>query len=414
MIAWTLPEAWMIALRWILLLGPVGLVIAVVRLRQLSQRAQIAGLFAFVYGVAMVFVSHSFAVWIGWWHFGWDALMLNGLPVDIIIGGAVLFGPGLYFSFPNTRPLMMCLPVIIGLHGTLFSSLEPLVFGGSHWFIGVLFVFAIAHLPSLYLAKWTEDDTHLPYRCALLAVMTGGLLFVFLPSLIMQAMGGSWDLFDRPLWAQCVTVIHLTIASLIGVSANQTLCLQGGGTPIPLDPTKRLVTTGIYAYVSNPMQLSAALGCLILGAFLQSVWIMSASVMAWIFVQGMVRWHNRNDLLKRFPEGWPEFKAHVPEWLPRWKPWTPERGTITLCASSLRHLGIASWLAGMDGLDIEWSDEATATYTHPNNIYDFQESCAIAVALMHKNFACALLSHAWLLLALPWQAVARSAIRRHL
>ena len=144
-----------------------------VRGRHLSQRAQIAGLFAFLYGAAMVLVSHSFAVWMGWWHYGWDALMVNALPADIILGGAILFGPGLYFTFPNTRPLMICLPIILGLHGTIFSSLEPLVFAGSHWFLGVLFVFATAHLPAIYLAKWTEADTHLPYRCALLAIMTG-------------------------------------------------------------------------------------------------------------------------------------------------------------------------------------------------------------------------------------------------
>lgn len=414
MIAVSLPESWIIALRWILLLGPIFLVVAMVSLRQLSHRTQIAGLFAFLYGVAIVFVSHSFAVWVGWWHYGWDALMLNALPADIIIGGAVLFGPALYFSFPNTRPLMICMPIIIGLHGTIFSSLEPLVFAGPDWFIGVLFVFATAHLPAIYLAKWTEEDTHLPYRCALLAIMTGGMLFAVLPSLIMQAMGGSWDLFGRPVWAICVTVILLLITSLIGISANQTLCLQGSGTPIPLDPTKRLVTTGIYAYLSNPMQLSAALGCIVLGAFLQNIWIMAASIMAWVFVQGMVRWHNRQDLLKRFPTGWPEYKAQVPEWIPRWTPWAPVHATVTLCKSSKGHVLIAPWLKTAPSLDVQWSDVAPATYKHPNNIYDFHGTCAIAAAYMHKNLAFALLGHAWVLLALPILTFVGSTYRRRL
>ena len=411
MIALSLPEGWMIALRWLLLLGPLVLVIAMVRTRHLSFRAQVAGLFAFLYGVAMVFVSHSFAVWIGWWSYGWDALMLNALPADIIIGGALFFGPGLYFAFPNTRPLMICLPIIIGLHGTVFSSLEPLVFAGPSWFVGILFVFATAHLPAIYLAKWTETDTHLPYRCALLAIMTGGMLFAVLPSLIMQAMGGSWDLFDRPVWAISLTVVLLAITSLIGVSANQTLCLQGAGTPIPLDPTKRLVTTGIYAYVSNPMQLSAALGFLVLGALLQNAWIMAASAMAWVFVQGMVRWHNRNDLLIRFPVGWPEYKANVPEWLPRWKPWAPKPATVTLCKSSTWHERIAPFLNEASGLDVQWSEDTSATYVHPNNAYDFHGSCAIAAAIAHKNLVFALISHAWLLLALPWRALDGSTER---
>ncbi len=412
MIVLSLPESWMIILRWILLLGPVCLALSMVWLRKLSQKAQIAGLFAFLYGVGMVFVTHSFAVWIGWWSYGWDALMLNSLPADIIIGGAVLFGPGLYFSFPNTRPLMLCLPIIIGLHGTVFSSLEPLVFAGPNWFMGVLLVFATAHLPAIYLAKWTEADTNLPFRCALLAIMTGGMIFVVLPSLIMQAMGGSWDVFDRPTWIILLAIGLLVITSFIGIAANQTLCLQGQGTPIPLDPTKRLVTTGIYAYLSNPMQLSATLSWLVLGAFLQNLWIMAASLMAWAFVQGMVRWHHRNDLLKRFPVGWPEYKANVPEWLPRWRPWMVAHSKLVLDRSSRLHRQVAIWLGSADSLDIQWCDTSVPRYINPDNVYGFEGSCAIAAAFMHKNFAYALLGHAWLLLILPLHSLSGWTLRR--
>lgn len=409
MIELSLPESWMLALRWLLLLGPVCLVLSMVRLRHLSQRTQIAGLFAFLYGVAMVFVTHSFAVWMGWWSYGWDALMVNSLPADIILGGAVLFGPGLYFSLPKTRPLMICLPIIIGLHGTIFSSLEPLVFAGPHWFLGVLFVFATAHLPAVYLAKWTEADTHLPYRCTLLAVMTGGMIFAVLPSLIMQAMGGAWDIFSRPAWATGLAFFALSITSLIGVSANQTLCLQGRGTPIPLDPTKRLVTTGPYAYVSNPMQLSAALGWVVLGLFLQNIWIMTASLMAWVFVQGMVRWHHRHDLLKRFPTGWPEYKANVPEWFPHWRPWIKGHSNLTLSTATPHHAWFAAYLDGATGLDIQWSDEGGARYENPDNVYGFSGSGAFAAAFGHVNFAYALLGQAWMLIALPWVHIFRRA-----
>lgn len=410
MIALSLPEAWLIALRWILLLGPVALIIAVVRYRNLSRRAQIAGLFAFLYGAAMVFVTHTIAVWVGWWHYGWDALMLSSLPADIMIGGAILFGPVLYFSFPQTRPLMICLPIIIGLHGTVFSSLEPLVFAGPNWFLGVVFVFAIAHLPAIYLAKWTDQNTHLGLRCALLAIMTGGMLFAVLPSLIMQAMGGNWDVLGRPVWTTGLTVALLCTTSLIGVCANQTLCLQGRGTPIPLDPTRRLVTTGIYAYVSNPMQLSAALGCIILGAYLQNIWVMSASVMAWVFVQGMVRWHHRNDLLRRFPEDWPQYKKHVPEWIPRWTPWISGQATLSLCKSSRRQHRWAYWLGKAPGLTIVWSETCLPRYENCQNVYQFSGSCAVAAAMIHKNFAAALIGHGWLLIALPLGLFGRPAL----
>lgn len=399
MIEMALPLPLMLALRWILLLGPLLLVVVMVRMRKLSKSRQIGGLFAFLYGVAIVFISHSIALYFNWWTYGWSALMLNGLPADIIIGGAVLFGPGLYFAFPRTRPLMICLPIIIGLHGTIFNSLEPLVFAGPNWFIGVGFVFITAHIPAIYLAKWTEADTHLPLRCALLASMTGGMIFAIVPSLIMQAMGGSWDLLERPVWSLVLVGVLLTFTSLVGVSANHTLCIQGKGTPIPLDPTKRLVTTGIYAYVSNPMQLSAALSWLVLGAFLQNIWIAAAALMAWVFVQGMVRWHHRHDLLKRFPDGWPEYKTQVPEWIPRWRPWTKASATLQL---DPKHRLLRLFLSGATGLNIRDRNGASQ-YSNPADVCDYRGASACLMSLTHVNFAWTMAAYAALVPLLAFE-----------
>ncbi|MDC0116107.1 hypothetical protein OAH97_01360 [Octadecabacter sp.] len=397
MINFLLPEPLMLALRWALLLGPIGLVLVLIKVRQITPRAQIGGLFAFLYGVPMVFVTHSMALHFGWWRYGWDALMVNGIPADILIGGAVLFGPGLYFAFPNTRPLMICLPIVIGLHGTVFSSLEPLVYAGPYWFWGVAFVFLVAHLPAIYLAKWTAEDRNLPLRCALLAIMTGGMIFAIVPSLIMQAMGGSWDLLQRPISVVVVTLVASGLVSTIGLSANQSLCLQGNGTPVPLDPTKRLVTTGIYAYVSNPMQLSAALAFLVLGLFLMNIWIMAAALMAWIFVQGMVRWHHRHDLLKRFPTGWPDYKENVPEWVPRWTPWIRTEATVRLRPDQAVLRKILTHAKGLQVQDTTGS----ATYENTENLIDFRGPSAVLVALTHVNFAWMILAAALLLVLLP-------------
>lgn len=291
---------------------------------------------------------------------------------------------------------MICLPIVIGLHATIFSSLEPLVIAGPFWFGGVVLVFVTAHIPAIYLAKWTAEDRRLPVRCALLAIMTGGMIFAIIPSLIMLAMGGDWMLFDRPVWASVLAGVALAIAAVIGLGANQMLCVQGGGTPIPLDPTKRLVRTGIYAYVSNPMQLSAALCWIILGLYLQNVWIIAAAGMAWVFVQGMVRWHHRHDLLKRFPDGWPEYKDNVPEWCPRWRPWVPDAAQVTLrpCDTTLRWI-----LAKATGLDVEVRD-GVATYAVANAPRRFSGVEARLFALTHVNFAWAIAVHAGLILVM--------------
>ncbi|MEP5762575.1 MAG: hypothetical protein ABJ327_25300, partial [Litoreibacter sp.] len=95
-------------------------------------------------------------------------------------------------------------------------------------------------------------------------------------------------------------------------------------------------------------------------------------------------------------------KANVPEWLPRWTPWTPASATLTLCNGSNGHHRIASWLKMTPGLNIEWSDDGLPNYEHPDNVHSFEGSSAIAAAFTHKNFAYALVGQAWLLFALPW------------
>lgn len=99
MIAFDLPEPLMLALRWLLLLGPIVLVLVMAVARDLTTRAKIGGLFAFLYGLPMIFVTHSLAVHFGWWRYGWDALMLDGIPADILIGGRSFLVP--VFSFPS-------------------------------------------------------------------------------------------------------------------------------------------------------------------------------------------------------------------------------------------------------------------------------------------------------------------------
>lgn len=96
--------------------------------------------------------------------------MVMRLPADIWIGGAILFGPALAFLFPTIRPLDLVLPIILGLHGMVFSSLDPLVMAGPFWFAGVVLMFLVAHLPAIHLARWTARGEHLAWRAALLAL----------------------------------------------------------------------------------------------------------------------------------------------------------------------------------------------------------------------------------------------------
>lgn len=399
-----IPVGWIWLLRWMLFLAPLFAVMILGWKRRSSYRTLVGTLFAFLYGVGTIFMTHQIAMYFGWWSYGGDTLMLMGLPVDIWLGGALLFGPVLNLAFPRTAPIYLVLPIIIGLHGTVFLSLEPLVYAGKGWFLGTLFVFLIAHIPAIYLARWTSEDRRLPLRASLLAFGFGLLAFAVLPSVVMTATAGAWQLSNIPGWRLLIGLPILGLCFVMGLSAVQMFVVHGEGTPIPLDNTKRLVRTGIYAYLVNPMQLCSAVSWIAIGFMIENIWVASSALMAWVFVVGMVRWHHRHDLLVRFPEGWPEYRANVSEWKPRWRPWIPKPATLNYNLNNKTHIKVVKFLKTNAALGLHYHEQTSGrfSYQEPEETQIFTGVSALAKALNHINLFWGLFGAGLLILTLPY------------
>jgi len=229
----------------------------------------------------------------------------------------------------------------------------------------------------------------------------------------MTAMGGSWGLSELSLWRLAMGLPCLGMCFVIGLTAVQMFVVHGDGTPIPLDPTKRLVRTGIYAYLVNPMQLCSALTWIVTGFIIGNIWVASAALMAWVFVMGMVRWHHRHDLLKRFPEGWPEYRLHVSEWRPRWRPWIKSPSSLTYDAGNSRHAKFVKFLKRRDAIGLKFLSQegADLTYQEPNETQSFKGLCALAKAVNHVNLFWCLIGAAILIFTLPFKYVVNFKIQ---
>jgi protein-S-isoprenylcysteine O-methyltransferase Ste14 len=95
----------------------------------------------------------------------------------------------------------------------------------------------------------------------------------------------------------------------------------GHGTLAPWDPTRRLVAVGPYRYVRNPMISGVATmlisQALIWGPSVIGVWAAVFMVINHVyFVLG-----EEPGLERRFGASYLAYKAKVPRWIPRWKPW---------------------------------------------------------------------------------------------
>jgi protein-S-isoprenylcysteine O-methyltransferase Ste14 len=95
----------------------------------------------------------------------------------------------------------------------------------------------------------------------------------------------------------------------------------GRGTLSPTHPTERLVVSGLYRYVRNPMYVGVLL--VIAG---QALLFWSAALWAYfgyvaVGFQLFVLVYEEPALRKKYGEDYDEFCRNVRRWLPRLSPW---------------------------------------------------------------------------------------------
>ena len=97
--------------------------------------------------------------------------------------------------------------------------------------------------------------------------------------------------------------------------------LQGLGTPAPIAPPERLVVTGLYRHVRNPIYVAVA--SLIVGQalFFGELRLLEYGVGVWAFFHFWVLAIEEPGLRDKFGAEYVDFCAHVRRWIPRLKPW---------------------------------------------------------------------------------------------
>lgn len=98
----------------------------------------------------------------------------------------------------------------------------------------------------------------------------------------------------------------------------------GLGTPAPIAPTRRLIVTGLYRHVRNPMYVGAF--ALIAGQALLfgSAPLLLYATAVWAAFHLFVLFYEEPTLRRQFPDDYDRFLAGVPRWLPRLRPWQAE------------------------------------------------------------------------------------------
>jgi protein-S-isoprenylcysteine O-methyltransferase Ste14 len=362
-------------------------------------------LFALAWNAALLPWLDGLARAAGLWAYHSDMPSLGGMPLALYFGWIIgwgLFAPLLARALGDRLWITTALLVAIDLRA--MPEMTPVLVLHPRWEWGELAVVALLLVPSLWLARWTGLRERTGPRCAMLVPAFGGI-FLGLPLLVdcgdLPGLLHRWQSLAGPL--QSAILLGALVLSIPGLTAVRDLARGGDGTPVPLDPPRRLVTHGIYAFVRNPMQLSMTLLLLLESLFLWSPWPVVLALLGVVYSEGFARWSESEDMLRRFGPAWTRYREAVRPWIPTWRPRIGEPCELYLDAGCGPCAEVARWFQSRSARQLQLRDAATwpgaplrrVTWHHPASGRTESGVAAIAMALQHLN--------------LPWAVVGWTA-----
>jgi protein-S-isoprenylcysteine O-methyltransferase Ste14 len=141
-----------------------------------------------------------------------------------------------------------------------------------------------------------------------------GFLLVFLPARVLSSAGIT---APESIGATQVTgMIVGSLGALLALWCIATFIFIGRGTPAPFDPPRRLVETGPYRFVRNPMYIGAGFALAGAALFYQS-WALLGYGMAFVVITHLfVVVYEERALRSSFGDAYVSYCERVHRWWP--------------------------------------------------------------------------------------------------
>jgi protein-S-isoprenylcysteine O-methyltransferase Ste14 len=150
-------------------------------------------------------------------------------------------------------------------------------------------------------------------------------VLVFIPAILLYVTGYHWKVVHPALYVAGGVLIGFGL-----LFAGWTMYLfatKGRGTAAPWNPPKKLVVSGPYKHVRNPMITSVLAMLIAESLLLGSYWIFGWFVLFFAANTVYFPLFEEKDLEKRFGESYREYKRNVPRWIPRLTAWEIDDNT---------------------------------------------------------------------------------------
>ena len=167
--------------------------------------------------------------------------------------------------------------------------------------------------------RFTEGSYSFTYR--VLSLIPGTIVFLGITPLVLFFVSRYFGSFLPFVWPRNLEIIIAFIALVLALflMAWSLLALwnTGQGTPAPIAPTQKLVTTGPYAFCRNPIEVGTAAYFLFVGTWFDSLTTgLLCLLFGLLLGYGYIKLIEERELELRFGQEYDEYRSVKPLFLP--------------------------------------------------------------------------------------------------
>lgn len=234
---------------------------------------------------------------------------------DIAIIGLL----SLYRAYKQSRDIQL---IILGafLYATLFCINASIIGRGGYlsssvMLLGFFYNLFLCYENRMFRVSSTSSVYTNSFKTAVQIICVWSLTLVLFPLLILKAFNNF--LVPMPGSSLWIGAFLFGLFSMLGLWSSFEMVSKGEGTPLPLDQTNKLVTTGPYRFVRNPMAVAGVGQGFSIGIIYMALPLIFYAILGAVVWHVVVRPREEQDMLKRFGIAYKEYQSRVNCWLPR-------------------------------------------------------------------------------------------------
>jgi protein-S-isoprenylcysteine O-methyltransferase Ste14 len=157
------------------------------------------------------------------------------------------------------------------------------------------------------------------------SALLASLLFLFVAPGTVAGLGpwwiNGWRLHEGPLAVRVAGAAMIAGGLYLLIECFGRFAVQGRDTPAPIAPPQRLVVSGPYRRVRNPMYVAVVAIILGQAALFEDLRLVAYGAAIWLAFHLFVLFYEEPTLRRTHPRDYAAFAAAVPRWRPRIRPW---------------------------------------------------------------------------------------------